>query len=144
MWKPEIGERLVCEKDDRKEAALYDENATGVFKQLEVDQKPEFILLGHLPMELSFLMHSFLKSRDDNILIAEVIGARKRENGLVVPCVYHGRSTSFQVAKILKKQLIKAGALYKHMKIEVSGTAIIKKLVLSRTEDNKHCKRIRK
>ena len=36
-------------------------------------------------MELSFLMHSFLKSRDDNILIAEVTGARKRENGLVVP-----------------------------------------------------------
>ena len=27
--------------------------------QLEVDQKPEFILVGHLPMELSFLMHSF-------------------------------------------------------------------------------------
>ena len=58
-------------KDNRKEAALYDENATGVYKQLEVDQKPEFILVG--PMELSFLMHSFLKSRDDNILIAEVI-----------------------------------------------------------------------
>ena len=78
-------------------------------------------------MELSFLMHSFLKSRDDNILIAEVIGARKRKNGLVVPCVYHGRSASFQVAEILKKQLIKTSALYKHMKIEVSGTAIINK-----------------
>ena len=109
--------------------ALYDENAIGVFKQFEVNQKPEFILVGHLPisMELSFLMHSFLKPRDDKILIAEVIGARKRENGLVVPCVYHGFSTSFQVAKILKKQLTKASALYKHMKIEVSGTAIIKK-----------------
>ena len=81
VWKPEIGERLVCKKDDRKGAALYDENAIGVYKQLEVDQKPEFILVGHLPMELSFLMHSFLKSRDDNILIAEVIGARERENG---------------------------------------------------------------
>ena len=110
-----------------KPAELYHENAIGVYKQLEVEQKPEFILVGHLPMELSFLMHSFLKSRDDNILIAEVTGARKRENGLVVPCVYHGRSTSFQVAKILKKQLIKASALFIHMKIEVSGTAIIKK-----------------
>ena len=28
VWKPEIGERLVCKKDDRKEAALYDENAS--------------------------------------------------------------------------------------------------------------------
>ena len=141
MWKPEIGERLVCKKDDRKEAALYDENAIGVFKQLEVDQKPEFILVGHLPMELSFFIHSFLKSRGDNILIAEVVGTRKRENGLVVPCVYHGRSTSFQVAKMLQKQLIKTSALCKHMKIEVSGTAIIRKACF---EDNKHCKRIRK
>ena len=32
--KPEIGERLVCKNDDRTEAALYDENAIGVFKQL--------------------------------------------------------------------------------------------------------------
>ena len=73
-------------------------------------------------------MHSFIKSRHDNILIAEVIGARKKGKLLgSVPCVYHGRSTSFQVAKILKKQLIKASALYKHTKIEVSGTAIIKR-----------------
>ena len=78
-------------------------------------------------MELSFLMHSFSKSRDDNILIAEVIGGRKMENGLAVPSVYHGRSTSFQVAKMLKQQLIKASASHKHMKVEVSGTAIIKK-----------------
>ena len=34
VWKPEIGERLVCKKDDRKEAALYDENAIGAYKQL--------------------------------------------------------------------------------------------------------------
>ena len=127
MWKPEIGKRLVCKKDDRKEAALYDGSVIGLFKQLEVDQKPEFILIRHLPMELSFLVHSFLKSRDDNILIAEVIGARKSENSLVVPCVYHGRSTYFQVAKVLRKQLIKASVLYKHDKSEVSGTAIIKK-----------------
>ena len=58
--------------------ALYDENAVGVYKQFEVDQKPEFILFGHLLMELSFLIHSFLKSRNDNILIAEVIGAKKK------------------------------------------------------------------
>ena len=34
VWKPEIGERLVCKKDDRKEAALYDENAIGVSSSL--------------------------------------------------------------------------------------------------------------
>ena len=27
VWKPEIGERLVCKKNDRNKGALYDENA---------------------------------------------------------------------------------------------------------------------
>ena len=36
-------------------------------------------------MELSFLMHSFLKSHDDNILIAEVIGARKGRMAWLYP-----------------------------------------------------------
>ena len=29
-----------------------------------------------------------LKANKDNGIIAEVIGGRKRENGLVVPCLY--------------------------------------------------------
>ena len=93
VWKPEVGERLVCKKEDRKEAALYDENAIGVYKQLEVNQKPEFILVGHLPMELSFLMHSILKSRDDNILTAEVTGARKRVNEKTLNFFSSGKNT---------------------------------------------------
>ena len=32
----------------------------------------------------------FLKANKDNGIIAEVIGGRKRENGLVVPCLYQG------------------------------------------------------
>ena len=72
-------------------------------------------------------MHSFLKSRKDNTLIPEEIRARKRENGLVVPCVYHGRSSSFHVAKVLKNELHKDSVLYGHLKIEVSGIAVIKK-----------------
>ena len=34
----------------------------------------------------------FLKANTDNGIIAEVIGGRKRENGLVVPCLYKCRS----------------------------------------------------
>ena len=30
VWKPEIGERLVCKKDDQEEAAVYDTNAIGI------------------------------------------------------------------------------------------------------------------
>ena len=144
MWKSEIGERLVCKKDDRKEAALYDENVIGVYKQLEVDQEPEFILVGHLPMELSILMHSFLKSRDDNITDCRSNWSKRKGKWLSCTLCLPWILNFFSSGQILKKQLIKASALYKHMKIEVSGTAIIKKFVLSRTEDNKHCKRIRK
>ena len=42
-------------------------------------------------MEISFLMNSFLRSREQNTLMAEVTGSRERENGLAVPCIYHGR-----------------------------------------------------
>ena len=55
--------------------------------------------------------------------------SEKRENGLVVPCVYHGCSSPSQVAKILKIELHKASALYKYVRIEVSETVITKKLV---------------
>ena len=104
------------------------------YTEFEIDQKAEVIFVGHLPIELLFLMHSFLKSRKDTTLIAEVIGATKRENGLVVPCIYHGRSSSFHVAKLLKNELHKANVSYGHMKFEASGAALIKKLVF-RTEN---------
>ena len=94
MWKPEIGERFICKKDDREEAAVYDTNAIGIYKEVNTDEGHQVILVGHLPMEISFLMNSFLKSREENTLIAEVTGSRKRENGLVVPCIYHGCSPS--------------------------------------------------
>ena len=119
MWKPEIGERLVCEKDDREEAAVYDTNAIGIYKELNTYEGHQVILVGHLPVEISFLMNSFSKSREENTLIAEVTRSRKRENGLVVPCIYHGRSPSHQVTKTLKNELCKASKLYAHMQIEI-------------------------
>ena len=64
-----------------------------------------------------------MKSREENTLIAEVTGSRKRENGLVVPCIYHGHSPSHQVAKILKNELCKASKLYAHMQIELRGVS---------------------
>ena len=61
MWKPEIGERLVCKKDDREEAAVYDTNAIGIYKELNTDEGHKVILVGHLPMEISSLMNSFFE-----------------------------------------------------------------------------------
>ena len=54
-WSPIIGESLACRKDDRKEAKEHDEYAVGTY--LEADNK----LVGHVPMEISFLIFTFLK-----------------------------------------------------------------------------------
>ena len=47
----------------------------------------------------------FLKANKDNGIIAEVIGGRKRENGLVVPCLYKCRSKNKKIAEILIKEV---------------------------------------
>ena len=52
-WSPIIGESLACRRDDRKEAKEHDEYAVGTY--LEADNK----LVGHVPMELSFLIFTF-------------------------------------------------------------------------------------
>ena len=98
----------VSSSDDRDEAAVYDTNAIGIYKMLNTDEGHQVILAGHLPMKISFLMNSFLKSREENTLIAEVTGSRKRENELVVSCMHHGCSPSHQVTKTLKNELCKA------------------------------------
>ena len=54
-WSPIMGESLACRKDDRKEAKEHDEYAVGTY--LEADNK----LVGHVPMELSFLIFTFLR-----------------------------------------------------------------------------------
>ena len=42
-------------------------------------------LVGHVPMELSYLMYAFLRAYDDNEVSVKVRWARRLENGLVVP-----------------------------------------------------------
>ena len=90
----------------------------------------EDILLGHLPTKLSFLMHSFLKSGKDSTFIAEVIGARKRENGLFVPWtlifVSGGKSTG--------KRTTQGQRVPGTHEVEVSGTALVMKAYLEEGE----------
>ena len=58
VWSPIIGESLACRKDDHEEAKEHDEYGT----YLEADNK----LVGHVPMELSFLIFTFLKAYHEN------------------------------------------------------------------------------
>ena len=50
-------------------------------------------------LKINFLTNIFLKANKNNGIIAEVIGGRKRENGLVVPCLYNCRSKNKKLQK---------------------------------------------
>lgn len=101
-WAPFIGQKLVCKPDPRHEALTYDKYALGVYKR--VDEKD--ILVGHLPIELSQLLNNFLSTGGKrNKLVAEVVGKRKREIGLVVPAKYTATTNDRRFAEILKNKL---------------------------------------
>ena len=78
-WSPKLGERLVCRKHERKEGKEHDEYAVGTF--IQESSK----LVGHVPIELSFLVFTFLRAHEDNQAVVEVTGIRKLENDLVIP-----------------------------------------------------------
>ena len=50
---------------------------------------------------------------ENNGIIVEVIGGRKRENGLVVPCLYKYRSNNKKIAEILIKEVSNSSEKYK-------------------------------
>ena len=115
-WTPYNGEKLICGHDSREEASYFDKNAIGIYKKVDADKN---VLVGHIPMELSFLLRCFLDSDKENGIIAEVTGHRVRENGLVVPCRYKARSKKLKIADTLIKELKLASGLYTHMSINV-------------------------
>ena len=104
-----IGESLACRKDDRKEAKEHDEYAVGTY--LEADNK----LVGHVPMELFFLIFTFLKARHENNVQVKVTGSRRLENGLVVPGSFLARTTSTK----FEEEIIRLKELCTHMDITV-------------------------
>ena len=67
LWTQTLGEKLNCREDDRKEAKQHDEHAIGTY--LEAYTSSE--LVGHVPMELSYLIYKFLRAYDDNEVSAK-------------------------------------------------------------------------
>ena len=105
-WAPFIGQRLDCKPDSRTEALTYDKYALGVYKHVEDKEH----LVGHLPIELSQLLNNFLSTGgtsggNTNHFTAEVIGKRKRENGLAVPSKYRATTNDKKFAEILERKL---------------------------------------
>ena len=76
-WSLKLGERLVCRKDERKEAKEHDEYAVGTF--IQESSK----LVGHVPIELSFLVFTFLRAHEDNQMVVEAIKGGGRPKRLL-------------------------------------------------------------
>ena len=77
-----FGEQLKSMKDDREEAKDHDGNVIGVYK---INAETDDLLVGHIPCEISKLIHCFLRIDKFNFVVATVTGKRKREMGLVIP-----------------------------------------------------------
>ena len=70
-------------------------------------------------MQLSFFLKSFLNNDKTNKITASVIGSRKTENGLVVPCLYRATTQKLKVAMVLHKELMNTKEMCQHMDIIV-------------------------
>ena len=117
VWKPVVGEKLTCKHDTREEAKLYDEFTVGIYR-LSTSSSQDQEVVGHLPIELSFLLCKFL-SRDGCSLESSPTGARFLEDGLVVPGRYTALSNDKKMVAILHRELGRKIEKVKHMKLEV-------------------------
>ena len=112
-----MGEKLTCKHDTREEAKLYDEFSVGIY-HLSTSSSQYQGLVGHLPIELSFLLCKFL-SREGCSLEFSPTGARFLEDGLVVPGRYTALSNDKKMVTILHRELERKVEKVKHMKLEV-------------------------
>ena len=113
--KPFLGEVLTCSPDDREESRLHDTNVLGAFKVSSEKANSETILFGHIAMELSFLLKSFLNNDKTDKITASIIGSRKR----VVPCLYRARTQKLKVNMRLHKELMSTKEICQHMDVIV-------------------------
>ena len=120
VWKPVIGEKLSCKNDRREEAKLYDDFAIVIYKSIHStgSSQPSEELVGHLPIELSFLLYNFLEL-DGCSLQFSPTGARFLEDGLVVPGRYSAFSKNKKLVDILYKELELRVEKIRHMKLHV-------------------------
>ena len=77
-------------------------------------------LVGHLPVELSFLLCKFLNRQGCNLRFSPT-GARMLEDGFVIPGTYTALSDSRGLLETLKTELDKKTLTLKHMKLETDN-----------------------
>ena len=110
-----MGEKLNCREDDRKEAKKHEAYAIGTY--LEANTGSE--LVGHVPIELSYLIYTFLRAYDDNEVSAKVTGSRRLENGLVVLGTFKAGTPNRAIATKFEREILRLKELCAHMDISV-------------------------
>ena len=73
-WTPTLGEKLNCLEDNHKEAKEHDEYAIGTYLEANTGNK----LVGYVPMELLYLIYTFLRAYDDNEVSVKVYSRVKK------------------------------------------------------------------
>ena len=101
----------MCNHDKREGEKIFEDHAFGTSQDSR--------LVGHVPIELSFLFCKFIEKRN-NLIFAVVNGERKLENGLVVPSIYrsNGNKKHTETFSEEKNKLKKGKAI--HMNIKIS------------------------
>ena len=115
VWTPVTGESLFCRHDERDEAKQFDNYAVGIYTRKEREE----VLVGHVPIEFSYLFYKFME-KDGSKIDVKVCGGRQLENGWVVPATYFVCGTKKLVGIFLdeaKKRQKKKAA---HMNIKLS------------------------
>ena len=109
--------KLTCKHDTRQEAKLYDEFSVGIY-HLSSSSSQDEELVGHLPIELSFLLCKFF-SREGCSLKFSPKGARFLEDGLMAPGRHTALSNDKKMVTILHRELEHKVEKVKHVKLEV-------------------------
>ena len=115
VWTPTLGGKLNCHEDDRKEAKQHDEYA--IWMYLGANTSSE--LVGHVPMEPSYLIYTFLRAYDDNEVSVEVTGSRRLENGLVVSGTFKVQTSSRAISIKFEREILYPKELCAHIDISI-------------------------
>ena len=115
VWTPTLGEKLNCREDDRKEAKQHDEYAIGTYLEAYTGSE----LVGYVPMELSYLIYTFLRAYDDNEVSAKVTELRRLENRLVVLGTFKARTPSRTIATKFEREIFRLKELCTYMDVSV-------------------------
>ena len=94
-----LSEFLNVKFDTREDGRDYEKHALGIYA--------DETLVGHVPIELSSLLHFFLEADEQNRLICQVIGKRKRKVGLVIPAKFFAFSKKNRSAETLGREMKK-------------------------------------